>query len=134
MSINESDARTILPNRGFTVTVSSRHQEMPAGYSDDINERNWKEFANCRGMSIDVFFGERGDPPSKARKAKLICSTCPVKKSCLMVALSQSDDNHGIFGGVSSVDRRVIKRMLRSDPNYLESHEAIERYGLHGAY
>jgi WhiB family redox-sensing transcriptional regulator len=124
-----------MTHRGQQDTVSTRHLGVSGGSSDDkIDEDNWKTFANCRGMSVDVFFGERGDPPSKARQAKLICSTCPVKKSCLMVALSQSDDNHGIFGGASSKERRIIKRMLRLNPNYLATDEAIERYGLQGAY
>lgn len=139
MSPIESDARAKLPNRGNTVTVSSRHREMPTGYSDDskgeqITEKNWKEFANCRGMNVSDFFFSRTDPKSKWKKAMLVCKDCRVKKSCLLIAINQIEDDHGLFGGQFATERRKIRAMLKSDPNYLETPEAIERYGLENAY
>lgn len=140
MSGSGSDERAKLPHRGLTVTVSSRRRETPAGSSNDrweeITERNWKEFANCRGKPTEMFFISRTDSKAKTREAKAICSACPVKRRCLALALEhgEKDDVAGIFGGTGPNERRPIRSLLRSDPDYLYSREATERYGLHGAY
>lgn len=139
MSTNESDARTKLPHRGLTVTVSSRRRETPAGSSNDsrgeITERNWTEFASCRGKPTALFFPKRTDPKSMMKEAKAACEGCLVKRRCLMVGLSQSErEDYGVFGGTSSNERSAIRPLIGSDPDYLYSEEATERYGLHGAY
>lgn len=138
MSAHESNARIKLPNKGQEVTVSSRRRETPPGSGDDstrvISEFNWHTFANCRGYPVSMWFTRRTDPRSIMKEAKAICADCPVKRRCLNVALWQPDDDFGIFGGVPPKERRKIRAMIDSDPNYLETPEAIERYGLHGAY
>jgi WhiB family redox-sensing transcriptional regulator len=140
MSGNAENTRIKLPHRGLTVTVSSRHLGVPAGSSDDrreeITERNWREFANCRGRPTSMFFLRRTDPKAKTREAKAVCDACPVKRRCLALALEhgEKEDVAGIFGGTSPNERRPIRSLLRSDPNYLHSQEATERYGLNGAY
>lgn len=137
-STNTRDARTIMPRRGPTDTVSSRTLGGSAGSSNDskgeINEYNWQSYANCRGVPVDVFFPERGDPGHAVRKAKEYCNGCKVKKSCLELAVSNLPDNWGVFGGTTAKTRIHIRRALRRDPNYLSSQEAQERYGLNGAY
>lgn len=38
------------------------------------------------------------------REAKEVCATCPVKAACLAAA---TDDDHGIWGGLTREERRV---------------------------
>lgn len=127
----------ILPHRGQGDTVSNRNPQGPIGSSDDIkdiNEMNWREFAACRGMSVDDFFAERGDSQQLVKKAKATCKNCPVKRACLVVALKQDPDSWGVFGGTTAKTRRIIRRMWRRDPNYLYTQEACEMLGLTNAY
>ena len=139
MSALQPDKKVKLPHRGARVTVSSRRLPASAGSSNDkgevvIGEKNWSDYAACRGMPTDMFFFDRGDARRKAREAQAICNTCVVKRRCLALALSMPDDDYGIFGGVSSKERRRIRRMLKENPDFLYSEEGIERYGLHNAY
>lgn len=127
----------ILPHRGQGDTVSNRNHEVPIGSRDDIrdiNEKNWREYAACRGMPVDEFFAERGDSAGRIKKAKAICKNCPVKRACLVVALQQDPDSWGVFGGTTAKTRRIIRRMWRRDPNYLYTQEACELLGLTNAY
>lgn len=139
MSTLDGSGRAKLPHRGATVTVSSRRLPASAGSSIDskgeqITEKNWTLFASCRGMPTRNFFPLRTDPRSVMQEARAVCSTCRVKKRCLLLALDQVDDDHGIFGGLAPKQRREVRHLLRSDPNYLSSRAGIERYGLQDAY
>lgn len=41
---------------------------------------------------------------ARIRDAKAVCATCPVKAACLAAA---TDDDHGIWGGLTREERRV---------------------------
>ena len=64
----------------------------------------------CVGLGVELFFG---GPPKKALK---VCRECPVRLECLQWALD-NEDEHGIQGGVTQVDRlefagNTAKRMI----------------------
>jgi len=81
----------------------------PRKYETDA-EVHWKEFAACRGK-LDTFFPKRGDNQMVV-KAKLICTTCNVQQECLEYALNNGDI-HGIWGGKSERQRRIMRRNIR---------------------
>lgn len=65
----------------------------------------WQADANCRGVNPEVFFPQRGED---TKFAKSICRACDVQAECLAYALN-NDEHHGIWGGVSERERRVIR-------------------------
>jgi WhiB family transcriptional regulator, redox-sensing transcriptional regulator len=76
-------------------------------------EDAWQVKAACRGPQAAVFFPptsfERKDEKlDRERRAKAICTTCPVKRPCLDYALKIREP-HGTWGGLSEGER---KRML----------------------
>jgi hypothetical protein len=137
-STTSREALAIMPHRGKGDTVSNRNPEVPIGSRDDIREKpdeyNWKQFANCRGMDVNLFFPTRGQHPSVLTKAKAICEGCPVKRACLVVALAAEPDSWGVFGGTTAKTRREIRKQVKRNPDYLYTREACERYGLTDAY
>lgn len=136
-SITTTTAPAILPHRGQADTVS-KPAPSGLGSGDDIarriSEKNWQDFAKCRGMDIRMFFPVRTDPPTVVAQAKRVCNGCPVKKRCLLIALESNPDNWGVFGGTTARTRRIIRREVTRDPDYLSSPEAQELYGLTDAY
>lgn len=70
---------------------------------------SWMEHAACRGMPVELFFPERGEPVKNALET---CKKCPVRQQCLDMAIN-NPEREGIWGGQSSRSRRVIRRNLR---------------------
>jgi WhiB family transcriptional regulator, redox-sensing transcriptional regulator len=70
-----------------------------------IYRPDWHQLANCRGVDPDLFFPERG---ASAREAKAVCRACDVQAECLLDALNRGE-KHGIWGGLSELDRRKIR-------------------------
>jgi WhiB family redox-sensing transcriptional regulator len=74
-----------------------------------LDERNWIEQANCKGMDRSVFF------PSTVRgikDAKKVCSTCPVSAECLQYATDNALE-YGVWGGLGESDRLKLARDAR---------------------
>ena len=76
---------------------------------------NWVHKAACRDTDPELFFpisemfGQGCD--KQIEEAKAICAGCEVKWTCLNEALeSRSDD--GIWGGLTSPERRALRVML----------------------
>jgi WhiB family redox-sensing transcriptional regulator len=69
-------------------------------------------------MDPDLFFpiGTTGPAEPQIRRAKRICSLCPVQAECLAYGMTQSD---GIWGGTTDTERRTLRRR--------ESRRARER-------
>ncbi len=67
----------------------------------------WCEEARCRAYDPEIFFPEKGESP---RRAKHICSLCPVRLECLNYAL-RHDLRYGVWGGLSDRERRRLKRI-----------------------
>jgi len=74
-------------------------------------EHSWRSDAACTGVDPDVFF-PAGEDAALAEKAKEICAVCPVREACLQYALS-TNQTEGVWGGLSSADRRRMRRRLR---------------------
>lgn len=65
---------------------------------------SWMQKAACRDLGPNLFFPERGEPTTKAKK---VCKTCPVTEECLAYGIAE---RMGIWGGTSEAERR---RMFR---------------------
>jgi WhiB family redox-sensing transcriptional regulator len=48
----------------------------------------------------------------QAEEAKAVCAGCPVRPDCLAFALD-TEQNDGVWGGLSETERRALKRKLR---------------------
>lgn len=91
----------------------------------DAHTRNptWHQQGACRGLDTNLFHPLRGED---TRKAKKVCSACPVKTECLSAALC-GFEKHGIWGGLSERERRKIRGRLSkagliTTPAYLIDH------------
>ena len=76
-----------------------------------LNE-TWQLRAACRGPESTLFFpptvSERKEErEARELKAKSICSTCAVQRSCLDYALDIREP-HGIWGGLNEHERREL--------------------------
>ena len=70
----------------------------------------WMAEAACRGLDVNLFFPERGEP---TKSAKAVCADCPVQAECLQYALD-GEDRVGVFGGASEKERRAMRREIRN--------------------
>ena len=70
--------------------------------------RGWRHEAACLGLDPNLFFPEVGNNSGVAR-ARQTCTPCPVQLECLQAGLGRQ---HGIWGGTTDRDRRVIRRLL----------------------
>ncbi len=71
----------------------------------------WRERAACEGEDLDTFFPV-GSALWQAQRATSICAGCPVTEECLSYALSTGQD-HGIWGGLTSEERRDLRRQWK---------------------
>ena len=73
-----------------------------------VQREDWTMRAKCRGME-DALFPEASDQ----KRAKLVCSGCPVRFECLAEALDNRIE-WGVWGGMNERERRLLLRQ-RSD-------------------
>jgi WhiB family redox-sensing transcriptional regulator len=66
----------------------------------------WRSEAACKGEPVDVWFATQGHG---VKVAKRICNTCPVRIDCLKWAVEEQI-NHGIYGGRTPRERRMLRR------------------------
>lgn len=66
----------------------------------------WREQASCRGREARLFYPSTED---ETRRAKAVCSTCPVRECCLEHALAKRERD-GIWGGLTERERRRLQR------------------------
>ena len=66
----------------------------------------WMDNARCVEVDPELFFPEL-DSVWRARAAKKICDTCPVKQQCLDYALTNRFRD-GIWGGLSPTQRNRL--------------------------
>lgn len=69
-------------------------------------DTDWHHLAACREADPNLFFPERG---VDIRPAIAICQQCAVRNECLDHALTHREV-HGIWGGTSERQRRVMRR------------------------
>jgi len=61
---------------------------------------------SCSGCP-DLFFPEKGEP---AVEVRALCKGCPIIQECGLFALKW--DEPGIWGGMTGLDRRILKQNL----------------------
>jgi WhiB family transcriptional regulator, redox-sensing transcriptional regulator len=69
-----------------------------------VQSDDWTMRAKCRGME-DALFPEASDQ----KRARLLCSGCPVRFECLAEALDNRIE-WGIWGGMTERERRLLLR------------------------
>jgi hypothetical protein len=62
--------------------------------------------ALCRLVDPDVFFPDYGDTNGE-QTAKRICAACPVRMTCLNLAITR-EEPEGIYGGLTPVERDAL--------------------------
>ena len=72
---------------------------------------SWRDHALCRDTDPELFFpvGTTGIALVQIDKARQVCGECDVRSECLDFALETNQDS-GIWGGLSEEERRVIRR------------------------
>lgn len=85
-----------------------------------MRDESWRENARCAGEDTEQFFPPRDKTKYKtiAAEAKSHCfgvngnNPCPVRQECLWYAI-ESDEVHGIWGGMSHRERNALVRKWR---------------------
>ena len=80
---------------------------------------DWQQHGTCRGEGTDIFFHERY--LHAVREAKKLCDICVVRESCLDFAIK--NDCVGVWGGMTTVERRHKIRLMRSAGEYVQSKQ-----------
>jgi len=101
-----------------------------------MRDESWREQARCWGEDTELFFPPRDKDKYKtiADQAKTMClgangkSPCPVLNQCLWYAID-SDEVHGIWGGMSHRERNALVRKWR---RLYKDKMTLEEYVLHG--
>lgn len=69
----------------------------------------WTQDAVCATADPEAWFPEVG---GNNQAAKAICRSCPVRPECLEAALAR-DERFGVWGGLSEVERRKLRKKNR---------------------
>ena len=77
---------------------------------------DWTVQAKCRGLN-DGLFPDAVDQ----KRAKLVCSGCPVRSECLAEALDNRIE-WGVWGGMTERERRLL---LRQRPDVASWRSAL---------
>ena len=99
------------------------------GLFDPGNSIDWKDFANCRGLSkenYDTFYAPIG---GNYNVAKDICAGCSVTDECLEYALlyeKLAQRRFGCYGGMSPNERNDMFGNL-GDPDTIHPRAHPER-------
>jgi len=94
----------------------------------------WMADGLCQQVDGEVWYPEKG---SSNRDAKRVCLACPVKAECLQYALD-NDEQFGVWGGLSSAERRKLREPSHQHHSRLLTAEqegevvALLRRGLSG--
>lgn len=94
-------------------TQAHHSSSEPVGDGNNGPVSDWRPLAACRGMSPDLFYPEDKE---NAPEAKATCRTCPVMDACLTDNLWE---DHGIWGGTSPAERKVMRRGVRRPPRLI---------------
>lgn len=93
---------------GKDAPISSTARFLPPPVDKAIEDRDWIDFAICRGRGHLFFepFGERPGPRRRREaKAKRICAQCPVQERCLEAGRRNRES--GIWGGETEEERTL---------------------------
>lgn len=108
-------------------------------------DMSWLDEARCNGADVELFYPQRDKETYKnvANEAKKFCfgstgkTPCPVRTECLWFAV-ESDEQHGIWGGLSHRERNaVVRKWQRLYKKQMTLQEYIlqldERENLYGS-
>lgn len=72
---------------------------------------DWRADAACRDEDPELFFplGDTGPALMQIEEAKAVCRSCIVVSECLTWAVESGQDS-GIWGGMSEMERRSLRR------------------------
>lgn len=100
ISARDADRINKQYQRGHTI-------RLPSTTSDSWD---WQLRAQCRGLSIDLFYPVHGATLLERRRierdAKRICATCPVLDDCRRHAITAREP-FGVWGGLTSTERAL---------------------------
>jgi WhiB family redox-sensing transcriptional regulator len=77
-----------------------------------LHQEDWALQAKCRGME-DALFVEA----SEQKRARTVCSGCPVRFQCLAEALDNRIE-WGVWGGMTERERRLLLRQHSGVTNW----------------
>ncbi len=104
------------PKETVQILLMSRHNPLALPISQiyyDPSQEKWRSQANCRNTPVDVFFPDKGASKEKIATAKAICNECKVIDDCRDWSIQFSERALlGIFGGMTTIDRRKERRRL----------------------
>jgi WhiB family redox-sensing transcriptional regulator len=100
-----------------------------------LDPRMWDEFAACEGSDTELFYPPRIKHKYEevAAQARAFCfgesakegapsrPACPVRKRCLEWAI-ETDELHGIFGGLSHRERNALKRKAKRQKKTVQQY------------
>ena len=92
---------------------------------------SWHPYALCLGVDPALFFPQReAGQDNSGLEAKRVCIDCPVRINCLDYAV-RNNERFGIWGGVGSDRRRLLRRALSEGSEaYLDAiNEETEHLG-----
>ena len=75
-----------------------------------IDDWTWRDDALCKDSELDWMIT---DTNSAREERKAICARCPVMTACRAYAIL-TEQEYGIWGGLSPGERRTIRNLRRS--------------------
>jgi WhiB family redox-sensing transcriptional regulator len=87
------------------VEMAADLPRLPRGVTLDLEVLR---HAACGEHDLELFYPEPDDTAAE-QAAKQVCSTCPVRESCLDMALA-TGDQHAILGGTTPAERLPLRR------------------------
>lgn len=69
-------------------------------------DNSWRDDALCAQTDPTVFFPDKGESPTAARR---VCFACPVRRECLTHAVA-APEPWGVWGGLTARQRRRLTR------------------------
>lgn len=67
---------------------------------------SWRRDAACREVPSALFFLQRGEDASPAKR---VCAACPVRRECLEYAMAADASLQGVWAGTSVKERRSLR-------------------------
>jgi WhiB family transcriptional regulator, redox-sensing transcriptional regulator len=95
----------------------------------NFSPQPWMVRANCRGMTTNDFFPERGENRANAA-ARQVCDGCAVRDECIQFALD-NNETAGIWGGLSGKQRRALRRQRQGSQAFAPEHGTRAGYQWH---
>jgi hypothetical protein len=82
-----------------------------------MKKNDWKDDAKCLEYDTNLFFEKYEDDETLRPAIDALCSSCPVRKNCFAVGISQKE--WGIWGGVylenGSISREFSRHRSKTD-------------------